>query len=389
MSSQTQPKRRKRDNGEGTYYKSGNRTIGEVVIDRKRYRVRADNKTEAQRMVRELKRKHERGETLTQPGATVADLVEHWRTVELPARRISDATRTRFDGHCRLLVSDDLGIGKTRLTALRAEHVEAMYDRLVRQRGWSKASLRSLRSTLNQILRFGERRSLLDRNIASITVIPAAAAPEVRGESLTPEQARKLWDACGDHRYGPMWRVQLMTGLRPGEVAGLLWSSVDLDSETPSVTISRMARVDKRGRTVLGEGVKTDGSYRTVQLPPELVDVLRVHRQRQRLERMEASSWENPDLVFCTEVGTVLSPSNVRREFAKLLADNELPPITPNELRHTAASIMYDAGMTMGQIADVLGHNSTRMLERHYRHRLRPVLGDHVAVMSSVFGGRS
>lgn len=49
-----------------------------------------------------------------------------------------------------------------------------------------------------------------------------------------------------------------------------------------------------------------------------------------------------------------------------------------NLLRHSAASLMVDAGMPIEQVADQLGHRDLRMLQKHYRHRLR----------STVAGGR-
>jgi hypothetical protein len=35
---------------------------------------------------------------------------------------------------------------------------------------------------------------------------------------------------------------------------------------------------------------------------------------------------------------------------------------------------MADAGMPIEQVADQLGHLDLRMLQKHYRHRLRPTV---------------
>jgi integrase len=45
---------------------------------------------------------------------------------------------------------------------------------------------------------------------------------------------------------------------------------------------------------------------------------------------------------------------------------------TPNMLRHSAASIMSDAGVPLERIADQLDHKDTRMLTAHHRQRIRP-----------------
>jgi len=36
---------------------------------------------------------------------------------------------------------------------------------------------------------------------------------------------------------------------------------------------------------------------------------------------------------------------------------------------------MSDAGMPIEQVADQLGHKDLRMLQKHYRHRIRSTIG--------------
>ena len=90
-----------------------------------------------------------------------------------------------------------------------------------------------------------------------------------------------------------------------------------------------------------------------------------------------------------------MHPSNVRRTLAAAIkrANDEshsethsgtlpIPPnLTPYEVgRHTAASLLVDAGASPYQVADQLGHSSTRMLDRHYRHRISDVIETAAAV---------
>ena len=90
--------------------------------------------------------------------------------------------------------------------------------------------------------------------------------------------------------------------------------------------------------------------------------------------------------MFTTEICTPLDPSNLRDAFDKISAKAKLGHWTPNELRHSAASLLSAAGVPLEVIADVLGHASTRMLEQHYRHQVKPSIDAHVGVMESIFG---
>ena len=90
--------------------------------------------------------------------------------------------------------------------------------------------------------------------------------------------------------------------------------------------------------------------------------------------------------MFATRVGTVLNDSNLRRELNRISSGTGLPPLSPNELRHTAASVLSDAGVPLEQIADLLGHRSTRMLQQTYRHLVRPSIDAAVDPFDEILG---
>ena len=79
--------------------------------------------------------------------------------------------------------------------------------------------------------------------------------------------------------------------------------------------------------------------------------------------------------MFTNAVGSPTDPPKVRAEFNHIIAAAELGDgWTPNMLRHSAASLMSDAGIPLERIADQLGHKDTRMLANHYRHQIRPTI---------------
>ena len=101
---------------------------------------------------------------------------------------------------------------------------------------------------------------------------------------------------------------------------------------------------------------------------PPLAD----HRRQQAAEILAAPSWADARIVFPTRVGTVTDPTKARRRLAKICTEAGVTVVRPNELRHSCASLLSDAGVPLELIADLLGHASTDMLDRTYRHRLRP-----------------
>jgi integrase len=176
----------------------------------------------------------------------------------------------------------------------------------------------------------------------------------------------------------------LMLGLRPGELCGLAWEDVDLDAAV--LHVRRSLKLEA-GRLRLGER-KTRRSYRALDLPGPVVEALRAHRVRQVGEWLRAGrAWIDSGLGFTTSVGTPVDPANLRRWFAALTEGAGLGRWTPKELRHSAASLLSAAGVPLELIADVLGHDGTRMTGAVYRHAVRPSVKAGVEPMERLFGG--
>lgn len=97
---------------------------------------------------------------------------------------------------------------------------------------------------------------------------------------------------------------------------------------------------------------------------------LKEHHSQQSQQRLLAGqAWEDSNLVFASAVSTELDAANVRRSFRRItkaagIGDNS----TPQELRHSFVSIMTDNGVTIEQIADLVGHRTTIVAQKVYRH---------------------
>lgn len=264
-------------------------------------------------------------------------------------------------------------LGTVRLATLTPEHVEATFARWAAN-GTSRSSLIKIRSVLNRVLTYAERRGLAARNIAKLVELPAAARRTEPGRALTVEQAKSLLAAADGHRLEALFVTTLMLGLRPGEALGLSWYDVDLDHGIVHV---RQSLKLHHGVLTVTDQLKTSRSRRSLAAPPRLIDALRTRRVQQAEDRLLAgSAWSDllPGLVFTTTIGTGIGLSNLRRDLEKLTVQAGLGRWHPHELRHSAASIMSASGVPLEEIADVLGHDGTRMAALAYRHAVTPAV---------------
>jgi integrase len=69
--------------------------------------------------------------------------------------------------------------------------------------------------------------------------------------------------------------------------------------------------------------------------------------------------YDDQGLVFTTEAGTPINPSNLRRRsLAPLLKRAGLPQITFHGLRHTCASLLFQRNVHPKFVQELLGHAS-------------------------------
>jgi integrase len=247
----------------------------------------------------------------------------------------------------------------------RKPPTEAQKRRGGRQKPLSRSSLSRIRSCLGAALMKAQARNLLDRNIARLVELPPEAGERVERKAFTPEEAQRLLNSVAGDRYEAMMLVGVMLGLRPGEVLGLPWKAVDLYERTLDVKQS-LQRLPG-GQLVIGPPKK--GSFRTVRMPDRVVVALRAHQISQKKERLKAPVWDDHGLVFPSAMGTPMDFSNLRRTVQNLCKQARVRELSPNELRHSAATLLIEADVPIHQVADMLGHKDTRMLAKHYRHR--------------------
>jgi integrase len=90
-------------------------------------------------------------------------------------------------------------------------------------------------------------------------------------------------------------------------------------------------------------------------------------------------------LVFTTSLGTAIDPRNFRRSFTRMTERDGLGRWHPNELRHSAVSLLSAAGVREEDVADVVGHVTTRMTHRVYRHQVAPAITAGKEAMERIF----
>jgi integrase len=198
------------------------------------------------------------------------------------------------------------------------------------------------------------------------------------------DEARTFLEHLQGHRLETLFTLMLMTGLRRGEALGLQWN--DLDARKGVLTVRR--QLQREGDGLVTRDTKTQRSRRVINLPSQMLAILKSHRQQQETARKElGTAWIDSGFIFTTAIGGPLDPRNQLREFKKVCAEAGLGDWHLHELRHSAASLMLAQGVKLQVVSEVLGHSSIRMTADVYGHILDPDREGAAAAMADILWG--
>jgi integrase len=371
----------KRGNGLGsiTHRADGRIVVRVTLPDGGRISRYAKTQTEAEKLLRTLLVERDRGQLVAAPNQTLADYLAAWlRDVVTPTVR--ESTAARYGQIVRHHLAPSLG--RHRLDRLTAPVVAAHYRKL--GESLSPAMVGAVHQVLHRALEHAVRWELVPRNVCDLVDPPRAVSPEMR--ALSPVEARRLLEAATGDPLEALYVLALTTGMRQGELLGLRWADLDLDSGVLDVrrTLSRV-----QGAGFVESAPKTAKGRRTIALTPLAVDALGRHRVAQAEARLLAGdSWADRDLVFCTRGGTPIEAQNLRaRSFAPLLSAAGLPAIRFHDLRHSAASLLLELGTHPKIVQELLGHANVNITLNTYSHARPTLQVDAVNRLGDLLGG--
>lgn len=192
------------------------------------------------------------------------------------------------------------------------------------------------------------------------------AVDDTERRALTMEECNRLLDTIEDHRLFMLYRLAIATGMREAELIGLEWEAIDWQrSEIKLASQLKWLREEKRWERLPLKNRKR----RKIPLTADLLAGLRRHKTRQMEEKLRRGpEWQEHGLVFPSEVGTPLLPRNLMRHLYGVAEKAGIEGLTFHSLRHTAGSLMLQAGKTMTVVSKILGHSSVGVTERVYAH---------------------
>ena len=360
---------KRRPNGDGMIRKradgrwEGRITVGHKADGKSIYKnVLAKTQSELMLKLNALKETYAGVELSENSRMTLGEWLDKWLT-EYVTFTVRESTLESY----RDLAKNQIKrfIGDKQLSALKTVDIQKLYNTVktegrVREHPTlghtlSDSVVRKVHMLLHQALDAAVREHLIPNNPTNGTTIPKCNYAEK--QILCDSQLDTFLEAIKEEKYWcDFFYTEIMTGLRRGEICGLKWS--DLDIDTGKLCIQRSVSIKKGGGVNIGE-TKTDKGVRSITLPKSVIEMLRI-RQKSAISEWIFPNLLNPELP--------ISPAAVYRKLKAILKRAELPMIRFHDLRHTFATHAMQGGVDAKTLSGILGHTNASFTLDTYTH---------------------
>ena len=256
-------------------------------------------------------------------------------------------------------------IGSKQISSLTTADMQKFYNKIKKEgrvrphpiygKTLADSMVRGVHMMLHEALDAAVKERLLAKNPTNGTTVPKCNYPEK--QILGDNQLETFLEAIRGHEYWcDFFYVEVMTGLRRGEICGLKWQ--DISFEENKLQVKRSVSVKKGGGVSIGE-TKTETGVRCIQMPPSVAELLKSKKQTAITE------WVFPHFLHPEQP---ISPASAYRKLKVILKNAELPLIRFHDLRHTFATHATQGGVDPKTLAGILGHTNASFTLDTYTH---------------------
>ena len=259
------------------------------------------------------------------------------------------------------------GLYRQLLQGGRVDRIEAKHQ----PKGLSAKTVRNIHQVISSALNLAMEQKLIASNPAEGCALPKAEHQEMK--TLTAEQLSSFLREAKESDVFELYYVELVTGLRRGELLGLKWEDIDFNQG-----ILRVKRqISRINGDVVEAPLKTKNAYRTLPLAEDTIDVLKMQRKK-----ANGSEW-----VFPSPDGGPISPDSVLHKMHRVLKRAGLPEVRFHDLRHTFATLALQNGVDVKTVSGMLGHFSAGFTLDTYAHVTTTAQKAAANTMSGVLAG--
>lgn len=316
-----------------------------VTINKKRVFFYSSAESERQaerdiaRQLLEYTKKEEQGKTFKEVSEEWADA--HFETIEYNTQKYYRASLKQLDEYFAHEMIKDI----------TPTDIKVFIDKLCYKYGYALKTVKSRLLVLNLIFKYAVINRYTENNPCTYISTPKNLK-KTRREAPEEDVLQVVKQSVGVE-FGFFAYFILYTGLRRGEALALRYSDIDFENSIISVNKS----IYHINNVPHEKTPKTSAGIRSVVLLDNLIPLLKSRKKTK----------DKNELLFGNSEGKWLTNGQFQSLWENYTKQTKLN-ITPHQLRHAYATILYEAGIDEKDAQELMGHTTIQLTRDIYTH---------------------
>lgn len=248
--------------------------------------------------------------------------------------------------------------------------------------GESEITIDNIHTVLHQVLQLAVEDNYIRQNISDNLLKELKSShhyEDAHRRALTIPEQELFLDFLSDessqyYHWFPIFTVMVGTGMRVGEVTGLRWEDIDLDTGMIDVnhTLAYYKHRDENGCYFSIHSPKTRAGKRQIPMTEDVKNAFLLEKEMQELSgthsNVTVDGYQN--FIFVNRFGGVQHQGSLNKALRRIIRDcNDkqflkekknlvlLPNFTCHLLRHTFTTRLVEAGVNIKVIQNLCGHS--------------------------------
>ena len=327
-------------NGQGTYFKKGDRFYWRQKVDGQARELSAKTPKELQDKINKIA-----DTRIIKGSCTVSDWLDKWlETCVKPLKK-----KATYEQYFYIIKSQiKPAIGKRKIQTIESIDIQSVISKM-NSKGLAAKTMKHAKSIMNLAFERAKKDKIIASNPVEDIEIPKKQAKAKK--VLSNEEITTLLTSMKHSRWIHSVKFLLVTGLRRGEMLALKWS--DFDEVNKTLTIR-----ESNSRSGLGD--TKSAKIHTISLCDKAVLFLRDQKNQLISEKnpiLLVDKLKESNLIFPTNKGLMLKPDVYYKTISKF-AKYEGIHVSPHMFRHTFVYMTRNK-LSLKQLQDALGHDES------------------------------
>lgn len=250
---------------------------------------------------------------------------------------------------------------------------------------------RMVKSYAAKVLDFAIKRGYIQTNPFALVDLPTNTSKKAKG--VDEDEAENFYTreqlieflAClereSNHKAYVLFRLLAFSGMRRGEALALTWN--DLNFTTNELRINKALSLGKDNRLYV-KSTKT-GIARTIKMDDKTMVILKEWKKKQKQDYLVLgfNTMQPKQLVFSNEHNEHMQLTKIRKWIVQVQNKYKLGTITTHGLHHTHCSLLFEAGASLKEVQDRLGHTDVKTTMNIYAHVTKKAKEEAILKFSS------